>query len=258
MPHIFNRLAIMEESRALMKSGSVSPMKFTLLFVAVNGVLSALTSVVEYSAAIGPRVGFSFLSLSFVGILSYLISTVLTAGYKCFCLGIHRREEMPYDSLFDGFAFAGRCIGLMVLESIYVFCWSMLFFFPGIIATFRYSFAMWNLCDDPDLGVFRALELSKRQTRGYKFQLFLLYLQFLPFYLLVFAVSMLYGTYIYPLLPATLIGAVADALISSVISGCFGIFLMPYVNLSVCGFYLRASGKYGEGGAQQNNRCGEI
>ena len=59
-------------------------------------------------------------------------------------------------------------------------------------------------------------------------------------------------------LPATLIGAVADALISSVISGCFGIFLMPYVNLSVCGFYLRASGKYGEGGAQQNNRCGEI
>ena len=33
---------------------------------------------------------------------------------------------------------------------------------------------------------------------------------------------------------------------------------MPYVNLSVCGFYLRATGKYGEGGAQQNNRCGEI
>ena len=33
---------------------------------------------------------------------------------------------------------------------------------------------MLNLCENPELGVIEALNLSKRQTNGYKMQLFLL------------------------------------------------------------------------------------
>lgn len=76
----------------------------------------------------------AFVSVSFVSILIGLITQVLDAGYKCYCLGVHRREEMPYESLFDGFTFAGKVIALYIVEGFFVALWSMLFVIPGIIA----------------------------------------------------------------------------------------------------------------------------
>ena len=71
---------------------------------------------------------------------------------------------MPYESLFDAFPFAGKVILLSIVEGIFIFLWSMLFVIPGIIAAYRYSFAMLNLCENPELGVMEALNLSKQQT----------------------------------------------------------------------------------------------
>ena len=50
--------------------------------------------------------------------------------------------------------------------------WSLLLVFPGFIAFYRYRFAAYNLYENPDIGIFEALDRSKRQTRGMKMQLF--------------------------------------------------------------------------------------
>ena len=63
--------------------------------------------------------------------------------------------------------------------AIFITLWSMLLFFPGIIAAYRYRFAMYNLCENPEMGVMEALNMSKAQTYGFKAQLFLLDLSFL-------------------------------------------------------------------------------
>ena len=47
----------------------------------------------------------------------------------------------------------------------------MLFVVPGIIAYYRYSFALYNLYDNPGLNIMEALEMSKQQTRGWKLEL---------------------------------------------------------------------------------------
>ena len=62
----------------------------------------------------------AFVSVSFASILIGLITQVLDAGYKCYCLGVHRREEMPYESLFDGFTFAGKVIGWYLIVFVIV------------------------------------------------------------------------------------------------------------------------------------------
>ena len=49
--------------------------------------------------------------------LIHIFTQVLDAGYKCYCLGVHRREEMPYESLFDGFTFAGKVIACLLYTS---------------------------------------------------------------------------------------------------------------------------------------------
>ena len=63
--------------------------------------------------------------------------------------------------------------------SFFIFLWSMLFVVPGIIAYYRYRFALYNLYDNPGLNIMEALEMSKQQTRGWKLELLKLDLSYL-------------------------------------------------------------------------------
>lgn len=234
-----DRAALKCEAKDLIRTARVSPIKMTLLLLAISLVLDLLDNALTYLT--GSIVGVAFLSISFVGILITLISQVLSAGYCCYCLGIHRREEMPYESLFDSFAFAGRVIALVIVEGIFILLWSLLLVIPGIIAAYRYSFAMWNLCQDPTIGVMEALERSKRQTVGYKGQLFGLHLSFIGWYLIVFVIVGVYEGVILALMPDSFLGIMLGSLILAVLTGVVDIYFTPYFALSECGFYLRAT-----------------
>ena len=234
-----DRAAIKREARDLIHTAKVSPIKFTLLFLGISIALSLIDTALTRMT--GSIVGVAFVSVSFFSILLNLISQVLSAGYSCYCLGVHRREEMPYESLFDGFTFAGKVIGLYIVQSIFIFLWSMLFVIPGIIAVYRYSFAMWNLCLDPSIGVMEALNRSKQQTVGYKGQLFSLQLSFIGWYLIIFALAGIYEGVILTLLPDSFPGIMLGTLLFSVLSALVEIYLQPYYTLSACGFYLRAT-----------------
>ena len=153
MPMQLDTGAIKAESRSLLRTGEVNPFRMTLFYLLITLVLDMINSGVSYM--IDSAGGFTVLSFSFVSILIGLVSLVLNAGYYCYCFGILRREEMPYESLFDAFPFAGKVILLSIVEGVFIFLWSMLFVIPGIIAAYRYSFAMLNLCENPELGVMR-------------------------------------------------------------------------------------------------------
>lgn len=239
MPMQLDIGAIKAESRSLLRTGEVNPFRMTLFYLLITLVLDMINSGVSYM--IDSAGGFTVLSFSFVSILVGLVALVLNAGYYCYCFGILRREEMPYESLFDAFPFAGKVILLSIVEGIFIFLWSMLFVIPGIIAAYRYSFAMLNLCENPELGVMEALELSKRQTFGYKWQLFVLQLSFIGWYLLAAAVMWVYWAAVYFLLPDSYPGIMLGSLLFFALSIAAEIYLKPYLQLSVCGFYLRAT-----------------
>ena len=236
---LLDRGEIKREARTLLRTARVSPVRFTLLFLAISLLLSLLDAGV--TSRTGSIVGYAFVSISFVSILANLLSQVLGAGYRSYCLGVSRGEAMPYESLFDGFTCAGKVIALFLVESIFITLWSMLFFFPGIIAAYRYSFAMWALCEDPSIGVMEALERSKRQTRGYKWQLFALQISFVGWFLLIGAVVGVYESVIVRVLPDSFPGIMLGTLLFTVLSSLVQIYLLPYYSLSVCGFYRRAT-----------------
>lgn len=239
MPMQLDTGAIKAESRSLLRTGEVNPFRMTLFYLLITLVLDMINSGVSYM--IDSAGGFTVLSFSFVSILVGLVALVLNAGYYCYCFGILRREEMPYKSLFDAFPFAGKVILLSIVEGVFIFLWSMLFVIPGIIAAYRYSFAMLNLCENPELGVMEALNLSKQQTNGYKMQLFLLQLSFIGWYLLAAAVMWVYWAAVYFLLPDSYPGIMLGSLLFFALSIAAEIYLKPYLQLSVCGFYLRAT-----------------
>ena len=241
--------AIKANARSLLRSGRARVLKLSALYLAIDLVLNLIDAAVSYM--IYSSGGFTVLSFSFVSILVRLISIVLSAGFVRCCLGILRGEYMPYESLFDAFPFAGKVILLSIVEGLFIFLWSMLFVIPGIIAAYRYSFAMMNLCDDPGIGVMEALRRSKQQTDGNKGTLFLLTMSFLGWLLLagaavVLADYLIFGDISLQLeTAATLSQALLITLVDQGIASLASVWITPYIQLSLCACYLTVTSSGG-------------
>ena len=127
----------------------------------------------------------------------------------------------------------------------------MLFVIPGIIAAYRYSFAMMNLCDDPGIGVMEALRRSKQQTDGNKGTLFLLTMSFLGWLLLagaavVLADYLIFGDISLQLeTAATLSQALLITLVDQGIASLASVWITPYIQLSLCACYLTVTSSGG-------------
>ena len=92
------------------------------------------------------------------------------------------------------------------MQYIFVFLWSLLFIIPGIIAGYRYRFALYNLCENPEMGVMEALNMSKAQTWGHKWELFVLDLSFIGWNLLCGLTLGILSIWITPYIQQTDIG----------------------------------------------------
>ena len=170
MAELIDRKRLKAETRELLGTARVSPRGMTALYLGLAMALSML----DYLAGGGNAV----LERNPVGIFTYVLTALLTAvlgaGFSLYCMAVRRGERAEYLTLFDGFSFVGKLIALNVVESLLIILWSMLFVIPGIVAAYRYRFALYNLYENPGIGVMEALDMSKRQTWGYKSQIFAL------------------------------------------------------------------------------------
>ena len=197
---VLDRGSLKRESKMLLKTAQVSPYLFTLVLLAIMFVINGISDYVQmddefaYVYSLRFDMDLSFLALHrafpalvvlFVSVVCALLNMVLEAGVSLYHLGIRRGEEMPYVTLFDGFSFAGKIILLSIVQYIFVFLWTLLFIVPGIVAAYRYRFAILNLCENPEIGVMEAINMSKAQTAGFKWQLFVLDLSFIGWNILV-------------------------------------------------------------------------
>lgn len=159
------------EADALLRSAQVSPKQMTAFYLLLVLALDVLDCF-DFHTIMG-----TFVSI-FVSILCMLLSIILAAGFRLYLMAIRRGERSEFLTLFDGFSFVGKLIGLEIVTSIFITLWAMLFFIPGIIAAYRYRFATYNLLENPDIGIMEAISMSKQQTYGYKAQLFMLDLSY--------------------------------------------------------------------------------
>ncbi len=199
-----DRSALKAEARRRLREARPRPYYTGLLYVFLSGALTVL-SILILSAKLTPEAADHYLRLFLAGRYEdaldylatlypssgeYLLSRVLElvrgivgVGLSVFALHLARGEEVSLWNLLDGFS--RIFLPLLVLATlILVSLWTQLFIIPGIIAAYRYRFAVLNLLEDPELGVWDALHMSKAQTYGYKLDLFLLDLSFLGWMIL--------------------------------------------------------------------------
>ena len=209
MAQLIDRRQLKAQMKEMLRCAQVSPRGMTCLYLALTLVLNLADS---FLSALGTG-----LMGTFVSILTGLMGMVLTCGYVLYCMAIRRGERAEYLTLFDGFSFVGKVILLNIVISLFTFLWGMLFVIPGIVAGYRYRFALYDLYENPGIGVMEALEMSKQQTLGYKGQLFMLDLSYLGWHLLGSVAGFVQLAYIYSVIFQNLSVYIADpALVYSI------------------------------------------
>ena len=213
---MMNRIELKQEAKGVVRTAAVSAYLFALLYLALTELLQGASVYVNGDVALYMQTYFpnvpipSYLYpvalpatvVTLVAVVCWLLRVLLQGGWVLYHLGVRRGEEMPYATLFDGFGFIGQHLrGLLLPGSD-----ERTARIPGIIAGYRYRFAVYNLCENPDIGVMEAISMSKAQTAGYKGDLFLLDLTFIGWNLLCSLTLGILSIWIAPYIIQTNIG----------------------------------------------------
>ena len=151
------------ESLPIVQNGSLPPNALT--------ILGAFLAVIIPTAI--------FFSLIFL-----LIGGTVRLGHARYLLDQQDGAELNVGTLFSQFHQFKNGFLLALLTSLFTFLWTLLFFIPGIIASYRYAMAPFIQAENPELTARESLRASKEMMRGHKWKLFCLDLSFIGWALL--------------------------------------------------------------------------
>lgn len=124
-------------------------------------------------------------------VLTLVIALRILIGY---CLEVGGRRYFVKSAQYRdnkncfSFGFAGqnymKIVQTMLLTKVFIFLWTLLLIIPGIIKSYAYRMVPYILADNPNIGVMEAINLSNEMTKGHKFDIFVLDLSFIGWYLL--------------------------------------------------------------------------
>ena len=138
-------------------------------------------------------IGILTLALVAVGVLFFFVLLALrvfigypleVGGRKYFVQSAQNYDNRRcFRFAFDGQNYLG-IITTMLVKSIQNFLWYLLLIVPGVVKWYSYSMVPYILADNPNIGIRKAIRLSRNMTYGHKFRMFVLDLSFLGWYLL--------------------------------------------------------------------------
>jgi uncharacterized membrane protein len=102
---------------------------------------------------------------------------------------------MKIENLFDCTKNFGTVFVASILQGIYLFLWTLLFWIPGIVKSYSYAMTNYILIDNPNMTANEAITESRKMMDGHKMDLFLLDLSFIGWYILsifTFGILLLY------------------------------------------------------------------
>ena len=121
-----------------------------------------------------------------ISLVCGLAELVISVNIIAYIVRIVKDKETSFKSLFDFSGNIVRTILTMVLQSVFIFLWSLLFIIPGILKTYSYALVPFILADDryKDLSAMEVLKLSEKLMKGHRWDYFVLQLSFIGWYIL--------------------------------------------------------------------------
>lgn len=143
-------------------------------------------------------IGFAFF------ILSIAVGNIVEVGkVRFFLRGFE--DNVDIGNLFSAFN-SDEYLGILktqFLRGLYNLLWTLLFIIPGIIKTYEYKMVPYILSKEPCMPADEAISMSRAMTEGHKWNMFVLDLSFLGWYLLGAVFFGIGGIFVYPYEEAT-------------------------------------------------------
>ena len=202
---MFSVSLVKKDARSTIMQVLSSVIIFSLAYSIIAEVLSMLSTKISYGSldfeayynalmsGVEPELPETSPYGSYLSMAIFIMSTVLGVGFMNACLLVSRKRKAGVGEIFDVFAIFGRVLGVTLLSYLYTFLWSLLFIIPGIVASYRYSMAVYIILERNDVSISESIRMSKELTMGSKGKLFLLDISFLPWSIASFA-----GLFIFP------------------------------------------------------------
>lgn len=170
------------------------------------------------------------------GLMVVIIGGAGQMGYARFHLNLAEQKEASFSDLFSKFSRITDGVAMVFVRGFYIFCWTCLFFIPGIIKTYSYAMTPYVLMEHPEYSANEAITESRRLMDGKKWNLFCLTFSFLGWRLLCSI------QYLIPVILLYTKGSLnsATVLLLAGLMGPFNIgylFLRPYEEAAFAAFY---------------------
>lgn len=193
------RTAIKNNAKLLIANSKPSPILVFLVYILISLVIATLSDRIsgQYQMMNELLAAYQKGDLRYVpdppalSVWAYVLlaalgvmAAILLVGATIYSLEICQLRKGSVGNLFDGFGIFWRALGLLLVEGLFIYLWTLLFIIPGIIAAYRYRQALYLLIDNPEFGILECLRRSSQMMVGRKWELFVLDLSFLGWYLL--------------------------------------------------------------------------
>ena len=204
--YVFDRPKAKERAKGRIKAGSVpSIKKVTLAALCLILLPLEIVSLLVENTDIATTPG---LIAAICFILVAIYAMFVFVGYSCYIMKIARKQSgAGYADLKYSLKYPAKVLELILREFLYIFFWSLLLVFPGIMAAYRYRFAIYILIDNPEISASEAIRRSKAITQGRKGELFILDLSYLGWILLAYLLNLL------GIMLAVVLGSLAGSLV---------------------------------------------
>ena len=114
-----------------------------------------------------------------LGVLYFILGSVIEVGYARFNLNLTAGEKPPFETLFSYFPYWKTIAVTMLLQAVYIFLWTLLLIIPGIMASYSYAMTGYILAEHPELTASEAIAQSKDMMAGNRWRLFCLQFSFI-------------------------------------------------------------------------------
>jgi uncharacterized membrane protein len=200
-----DRSALKQDAKSKIQ-GNVLTIFFSLLIVGlIPGIL-----LVAYRFFLIKYIPIAYILISSYALygMMYLIAIPLSLGRYSYFLTLSECGHPDFSEMFfafkNGLGAFFKLIITFILMFLIIMFWSIFLIVPGIIKAYQYSQVFYIRAEDPDIGVFESLKMSKEMMKGHKGELFLLQLTFIGwFFLAPFTLGLIY-IYVIPFLSTTL------------------------------------------------------
>ena len=115
--------------------------------------------------------------------LSLLLAGPLQLGMSIYFLNIYYNKPASVENLIDGFKPLLKVLLLYFAISIMTLIGLIFFVIPGITIAIGLSMSYYIFIEEQELTIEEILKKSWKLTQGYKMEIFILHLRFIPWYL---------------------------------------------------------------------------